>query len=95
MEKDRRFNVFSRRELLRFSTAGTLALAVQRSLPSSLFSPAGEKHEGDSSSQDTSSTRNLYSELVKTWCDGLLRYQVKELHDPALYGGFLSPAHGA
>jgi len=94
MAKDQRFSGFSRRELLRFSAAGTLALAVQRSLPSNLFSPAGEKHEGDSSSQGTSSTRNLYSELVKTWCDGLLGYQVKEPHDPALAGGLLCPACG-
>jgi hypothetical protein len=94
MEKDRRFNGFSRRELLSFSAAGTLALAAQSTFPSSLFSPAGEKHKGDSSSEDTSSTRNLYSELVKTWCDGLLRYQVKEMHDPALDGGFLCPACG-
>jgi hypothetical protein len=48
----------------------------------------------DSRAQNASSSRNLYSELVKAWCDGLLEYQVKELRDPALVGGFLCPACG-
>ena len=85
--------VFAAR-VLRFSASGTLALAAERSCPSSLLSPVVEERESASSSQDTSRTQNLYSELLNAWCDGLLDHQVRELRDPALAGGFLCPACG-
>jgi hypothetical protein len=35
---------------------------------------------------------SLCERLLETWCEGLLRYQVRDLPDPALHGGLLSPA---
>jgi hypothetical protein len=80
--------------MLRFSAAEAISLAAPRAFPLSLFSSTAEGHRTDSSSQKASSTQGLYSELVKTWCDGLLEYQVKELRDSAVSGGFLCPACG-
>jgi hypothetical protein len=35
---------------------------------------------------------NLYSQLLQTWCDGLLAHQETAIHNPALHGGLLCPA---
>jgi hypothetical protein len=35
---------------------------------------------------------NLYSELLKSWCDGLLDLQITGIRNPALYGGIACPA---
>ena len=65
-------------------------MAAQRLFPFSLLSSA--EQQSDTSGHASPAGGNLYSELVKTWCDGLLEHQVTELHDPALVGGFLCPA---
>ena len=31
-------------------------------------------------------------DLLKSWCDGLIRYQIREQKDPRFYGGFFCPA---
>lgn len=31
-------------------------------------------------------------DLLKSWCDGLIRYQIREPKDPRFYGGFFCPA---
>ena len=81
---------FSRRQLLAWSATGATGLATGRLLSaSSLLRP----HEEEGvSGPDPASGENLYAELVKIWCDGLLAHQIAELHDPALAGGFLCPA---
>jgi hypothetical protein len=38
------------------------------------------------------SATNLYAELLKSWCDGLLASQVTTIRDPAWHGGMLCPA---
>jgi hypothetical protein len=40
------------------------------------------------------SAGNLYAELLKTWCDGLLAHQVTAITDPGLRGALLCPACG-
>ncbi len=35
---------------------------------------------------------NKYYDLLKAYCDKLIEYQVKEIKDPAFYGGILCPA---
>jgi len=37
-------------------------------------------------------TTNLYSTLLQSWCDGLLKHQVTGIADPALHGAFLCPS---
>ena len=35
---------------------------------------------------------NDYYDLLKSWCDKLVEYQIKEIKDKTLYGGILCPA---
>ena len=35
---------------------------------------------------------NRYVSLLKSWCDGLIEYQIKELADSTLNGAFVCPA---
>jgi hypothetical protein len=72
------------------STAGVAALTTQRAFPYSLTS-LGER-DGGSSGNESPAGSNLYAELLKTWCDGLLDHQLTGIRDPALAGGFLCPA---
>ncbi len=37
-------------------------------------------------------TPNLYTTLLQSWCDGLLKHQVVDIADPALHGAFLCPS---
>lgn len=39
-----------------------------------------------------SANANLYSELLKSWCDALVSLQVTTIRNPGLYGGILCPA---
>jgi len=80
---------FSRREMLRL-TAGATAMAATEAFPKSLLvSPEGRSAGVRAS---VAGSQGLYAELVKTWCDGLLAYQLEEPRHPALYGGLLCPA---
>ena len=79
----------TRRELLRLSAAGASALGAALMLPE--FASAASPTAGQSL-ENLPKTANLYSELLKTWCDGLLARQVVTLRDPGLYGGILCPA---
>jgi hypothetical protein len=83
---------FSRRRLLELSATGAIALAGRRVFADSLVS-SDEGKEADALPEGAAG-QNLYAELVKTWCDGLLAHQITELKDPALAGGFLCPACG-
>jgi hypothetical protein len=82
---------FSRRQLLRFSAAGASTLAARSVLPASLLP---SERPASSAGDAAAVSGNLYAQLVKTWCDGLLAHQIIELRDPALLGGFLCPACG-
>jgi hypothetical protein len=78
----------SRRALLRFSAMGATALIAEPAFPLPSFVA------NNASDEESPGAHNLYEKLLKTWCDGILRYQLKELPDPALSGGFLCPACG-
>lgn len=73
----------SRRELLYLSAAG---------LASNLTLPTFALTENPAQHTDPHSTTDLYSTVLKTWCDGLLAHQVTAITDPALHGALLCPA---
>lgn len=79
----------TRRKLLQLSTAGAAALGAGLA-----FRVAGSAANGQQASHSSHPAphTNLYSELLQTWCDGLLAHQVTEMRDPALQGGLLCPA---
>lgn len=78
--------MLTRREMLRLSAAGAAALRSMALLPAAA-------HAQDAPAVSTAATeRELYSTLLKTWCDGLLARQITEMRDPAFYGGLLCPA---
>src|ERR1700730_5354146 len=79
----------TRRKLLRLSTAGATALSARLVFPD-LVSAAGEQ-QGANSLHNPSAGKDLYSDLLQIWCDGLLANQIKG-YGPALQGGFLCPA---
>ena len=72
----------TRRELLRRSALGATALSVP--LVWSEWLSAAERQAAVPS--------NLYAELLKSWCDGLVAHQLTGIRDPALHGGMLCPA---
>jgi hypothetical protein len=78
----------TRRQMLQLSASGVSALASRAAFPSLL---AGERQQPPSSNS-TAASNNLYSQLLQTWCDGLVSHQVSAIRDPALHGGFLCPS---
>ncbi|AXC09725.1 hypothetical protein ACPOL_0344 [Acidisarcina polymorpha] len=74
----------NRREMLRLSAAAVAALPTNR-----VFVPA-IAHAAPASSPLPEN--QLYSGLLKTWCDGLIARQIVAMRDPAFYGGLLCPA---
>ena len=38
--------------------------------------------------------KNDYFKILKTWCDTLIKLQMKEPQSPAIYGGIFCPACG-
>ncbi len=72
----------SRRELLRLTTTGASLLGARMMFPN-LAASAAPVEEA-----------NPYAQLLKTWCDGLLKHQVSAIQNPALHGGLLCPACG-
>ncbi len=83
----------TRREFGRVAglTTGGLATTVVRS---DWVSATGEKQGSPPPSNPPGADENLYSELLRTWCDGLLELQVVTIRNPALYGAILCPACG-
>lgn len=75
----------TRREMLRLSAASVVALQG-----TVIFAPV-VTHGAPASSPATAESQ-LYSTLLKTWCDGLLAHQIVAMRDPAFYGGLLCPA---
>lgn len=76
----------TRRTMLQLSAAGAAALGARLSFPALLAaSPVNPP---------ASAEQQLYSELLQTWCDGLMAHQVTGLSDSNLHGGLLCPACG-
>jgi hypothetical protein len=75
----------TRREMLRLSAA-----FVATSQGKTLFAPA-VVHAPPASLPATVESQ-IYSTLLKTWCDGLIARQIVAMRDPAFYGGLLCPA---
>ena len=85
MRTDQPQDKLTRREMFRLSAAGIAALQG-----SALFAPVVTQAAAASSPATAES--QLYSTLLKTWCDGLIARQIVAMRDPALYGGLLCPA---
>lgn len=71
--------------MLRLSAAGMAALQGT-ALFALVVTPA------PAASSPATAESQLYSTLLKTWCDGLIARQIVAMRDPALYGGLLCPA---
>jgi hypothetical protein len=82
---------FTRREMLRLSGVGASWLSARTGFPE-LMSLAEEQTAP--AQHSAAASGNLYAELLRTWCDGLLAHQVTAIKDPALHGGLLCPACG-
>jgi hypothetical protein len=85
MRSEQPHDNLTRREMLRLSAAGMAALQAP-----ALFRPA-VTHAAPRSSPATAESQ-LYSTLLKTWCDGLIARQIVAMRDPVFYGGLLCPA---
>ena len=86
-------NRLTRRELLRLSTAGASLLGAHVLLPG-VTSYAVAQAAAPVAARAGSADTGLYADLLRTWCDGLLKHQVTTIQDPALHGGLLCPACG-
>jgi hypothetical protein len=83
----------TRRELLRLSAVGVAGAGANLLFPQWSLAAHDQNEKAAPSLENLPSrSTNLYSELLKTWCDGLLARQVPPIHDPALRGGLLCPA---
>jgi hypothetical protein len=71
-------STYTRRQMLQLSATAATALA----LPTLAAEQAPQPH----------TSPNLYSQLLETWCDGLLAHQETTIHDAALRGALLCPA---
>jgi hypothetical protein len=78
----------TRRELLRLATAGVAAMGAGRVFPELRPDAAAPLPQAASSSPE----RQLYADLLRIWCDGLIARQVTEMADPAFNGGLLCAA---
>jgi hypothetical protein len=83
-------NGLTRRELLRLSAVGATTLGASQAFPSSI-STAREPQK-PAPLQHPATEAKLYSELLRTWCEGLLAHQVTAIPDHTFYGGFLCPS---
>ncbi len=79
----------TRRELLRLTAS---IAAIQGA--SAVFPKLNAAAQTTVELSPKGAEKQLYTDLLKTWCDGLLARQVTELRDPAFYGGLLCPACG-
>src|ERR1700743_346487 len=87
MTKDT-FSNLTRRQMLQLSSAGATALGAKLAFPNLLAAAEQSAPANPSTNPDY----NLYSQLLETWCDGLLAHQETTIHDPALRGALLCPA---
>jgi hypothetical protein len=80
----------TRRELLRLSAAGAAGLGVGLALPTPIS--AARELQAPASPHASSNRERQWSELLQTWCDGLLAHQMTASRDKTFQGGFLCPA---
>jgi hypothetical protein len=86
---------FTRRGLLRFSAASAAALSTRMAFPEWTASGAEQLPQAaPEKSAPRDSEQQLYANLLRTWCDGLVAHQVTGMSDPALGGGLLCAACG-
>jgi hypothetical protein len=83
---------YTRREMLGLSAAGAAVLGARLAFPQLATqkspSPAAPARENFAPSAE----KELYANLLHTWCDGLLAHQISGIADPSLDGGFLCAA---
>ncbi|HEX9484965.1 MAG TPA: hypothetical protein VF929_10310 [Gemmatimonadaceae bacterium] len=77
----------TRRELLR-SVVGATTLSVPLMWPGWLSS-VGERALLDAPLENAS---NLYTDVLKRWCDGLVALQIRDIRNSALHGSIVCPA---
>lgn len=82
-------DAITRRDLLQLSTAAAASLGAAAAFPG-LASAAETLHNPPTQAQ--TSEEKLYSDLLATWCDGMLARQITDFRDPAFYGGLLCPS---
>ncbi len=80
----------TRRELLRLSTCGAAVLGARIAFPKLASATVPEAMTAHVKTAE----ERLYSDLLQTWCDGLVARQVTGIADTALRGGLLCPACG-
>jgi hypothetical protein len=80
----------TRRELLQLSTAGAVAMGARIALPELLASASSREPAPDSASTE----QQLYTNLLHSWCDGLVARQITGMADPMFNGGLLCAACG-
>jgi hypothetical protein len=73
---------YTRRQMLQLSATTASAFSCGLTLPNLAAEQAPQ----------SATSRNLYSQLLETWCDGLLAHQETAIHDSALRGALLCPA---
>lgn len=88
MKRDGLGEGLSRRDLLRLSGVGAAWLGTRAAFPESMSA------QETAAIEHSVGNNNLYAELLKTWCDGLLAHQVMAIKDPALHGALLCPSCG-
>jgi hypothetical protein len=81
----------TRRELLQRSATGISAMFAGAMLPGLGRAALAGGLAGAPASMQSEETR-LYTDTLKTWCDGLLVRQITEMRDPAFCGGLLCSA---
>jgi hypothetical protein len=79
----------TRRQMLQLSARGATALGAGLIFPNLI---AAAEQKSPSAQPLPAPDKNLYSQLLETWCDGLLAHQETALHSPALRGALVCPA---
>jgi hypothetical protein len=77
----------NRRDFLRFSAGIALS-------QSPLIAAATDKPATPPPSTVSSSPESLFTDLLVSWCDGLVKHQIRDIPEDALRGGLLCPACG-
>lgn len=80
----------TRRALLKLSTAGAGVLGLELAMPGLVGAAELDTAYGPRMTAE----EKLYSDLLLSWCDGMVAHQIREFADPAFRGGLLCPACG-
>jgi hypothetical protein len=83
---------FTRRKMLELSAAGVAALGTRLAFPQLASEKSPHRAAAAPEKSAPTSEKQIYADLLRTWCDGLLAHQVSGLADPSLVGGFLCAA---